>query len=92
MGNNNGYLTVGEFERAMQAQNTMLRDGFSEVRERLNDVCEKQDTHSERIAVLETNHKFHHATPVKTKVAWGSIGAGAAAVVAIVKGFFTYVK
>lgn len=83
---NTEHLTVGEFQRSMQALERAVTTGFARTDARLEQIEAGQNNYGERIAVLEASHK----TRTRKAIGWSAIiTTGAVTLLESVKAYFS---
>jgi hypothetical protein len=87
MGNNeHSYLSVGEFQRSMQALERAVTTGFARTDARLENIETAQNDHGERLAVIEATNK------AKTRKALGWSAVATTGVVTLLEAVKTYFR
>jgi hypothetical protein len=86
MGDRPDHLTVGEFQRSMQALERAVTTGFARTDDRLERIESVLTHHGERIAVLES------ASKTRSRKAAGWSTAAAAFVVTVFEGVRAYLR
>jgi hypothetical protein len=85
MNYSNSPLSVGEFQRSMQALERMVQAGFERTDDRLERIESAQGEHGERIAVLEGGRKAQ----ARRAAGWSTlIVSGGVAVVEAVRRYY----
>jgi hypothetical protein len=83
MSEQNGYLRVAEFERAMQRLERAVTSGYDRIET-------KVDNYGERIVKLENIDRSERKTSTKKTVGWSSAAAGV--VMLLVEAIKAYAK